>query len=468
VPPTTLAQLDGGSFRDPSGFVFYLDGEIYRQINLPYKKNYDQIMDSGLYRSLVEAEHLIPHQESNILPVRPEGAYKIIKPAPVEFISYPYEWCFSELKAAALTTLKIQRMALDHGMSLKDCSAYNIQFRGTHPVLIDSLSFEEYQRGRPWVAYKQFCQHFLAPLALMSYRGPDLGRLSQLYIDGVPLALAKSLLSLRSYLHWAIFFHIALHASAQRAVGGGMSRRTARNGQFNARAFQGLLDSLERGIESLKLRADLSTWSAYHEGEAHYGTAGLEHKKKIVAAFLERCKTGVLWDIGANQGSYGQMAAEKGFRVITFDRDPLCVELGYRQAVERRLDILSLVMDIAAPSPGIGWQLQERKSLLQRRGADTILALALIHHLAISNNLPLTRLAEFFASIGERLIIEFVAKEDPKVQVLVANREDVFSDYTRANFEGEFGRRFVIEAAEAIPSSQRVLYLMRRRSQDGG
>ena len=150
------------SFRDPSGFLFYQDDTIYRQVNNIYKENYDHLMNSGLYQALIDAQLLIPHQEVDIKGTRPDKAYKIIKPEKIPFISYPYEWSFSQLKNAALTTLHIQKKALDFGMSLKDCSAYNIQFRKCRPVLIDSLSFEKYPEGEPWVAYRQFCQHFLS------------------------------------------------------------------------------------------------------------------------------------------------------------------------------------------------------------------------------------------------------------------------------------------------------------------
>ena len=187
-----------GSFRDPSGFLFHLNGLIYRQINIEYKKNYIHLMKSGLYEALMDTKLLIPHEEVNIGSLASDNAYKIIKPEQVLFISYPYEWCFSQLKDAALTTLKIQKKSLNFGMSLKDCSAYNIQFRKGKPILIDTLSFEEYREGKPWIAYRQFCQHFLAPLALMSYKDIRLNQLLRIYIDGIPLDLAIHLLPFRT------------------------------------------------------------------------------------------------------------------------------------------------------------------------------------------------------------------------------------------------------------------------------
>ena len=461
---TSSIRLDAGSFRDPSGFVFYNHGEIYRQVNLSYQANYDQLIQSGLYHALVDSGLMIPHEESEFLPPQPDRAYKVIKPAPIPFISYPYEWCFSQLQEAARTTLKIQKLALDVGMSLKDCSAFNIQFQQAGAIFIDSLSFERYEPGTPWVAYKQFCQHFLAPLALMSYKDLRLNQLGQIYLDGIPLDLAKSLLSIHNYLHWSIFFHICLHVRSQKHYGY-RGRAVASTARFSQRSFQGLIESLHRAVDGLTVRERRSEWSDYKEGENHHPSETIETKKKTVSAFLDKCDAKTLWDVGANTGLYSRMAGDKGIRVIALDQDPLCVELNYREAVKNHLDILPLVMDLAAPSPGIGWQLQERRSLFQRSGTDTVLALGVIHHLAVGGNLPLKSLAEFFARMGERLIIEFIAKEDPKVQWLLSTRKDIFFDYTKENFEDAFGNYFVLEAAQPLRSSHRTVYLMRRRAQ---
>ena len=179
---TVTSRVDSGSFRDSNGFVFWQDGALYRQVNTSYKDNYEHLMESGLYEVLVSGGLLLPHEEVNIQSSQPDLAYKVIRPELIPFISYPYEWCFSQLKDAALTTLEIQKTCLDFGMSLKDCSAYNIQFRKGKPVLIDTLSFEKYREGQPWVAYRQFCQHFLAPLALMSHKDIRLNQLLRVYI----------------------------------------------------------------------------------------------------------------------------------------------------------------------------------------------------------------------------------------------------------------------------------------------
>ncbi|MBM4387252.1 MAG: SAM-dependent methyltransferase, partial [Deltaproteobacteria bacterium] len=204
------------SFRDPSGFVFSKDGIICRRINRSYKDNYDFLIGSGLYDRLAGDGLLVAHKEVENVDAESGEAYKIIEPDPIPFISYPYEWCFSQLKHAALLTLKIQRLSMDAGMTLKDCSAYNVQFRRGKPVLIDTLSFERYRDGKPWVGYSQFCRHFLAPLALMSKKDVRLGNLLRIFIDGIPLDFAGGLLPWSTFLSFSILSHVHMQARARK------------------------------------------------------------------------------------------------------------------------------------------------------------------------------------------------------------------------------------------------------------
>lgn len=237
------------SFRDPSGFIFKREGVIYRQVNLAYKENYDLLMNSGLYDELVKSGLLIGHAEVPIEPELPVSAYKIIKPNPIGFISYPYEWCFSQLKDAALTTLTIHKKSLELGLSLKDCSAYNIQFVEGKPVFIDTLSFEKYKEGEPWVAYQQFCKHFLCPLALMSYTDVRLNQLFRIFIDGVPLDLGARLLPSSTKFKFSLFTHIHMLAKAQQKYSDAASKAKGR--KISRQAFLGLIDSLETSIRKL-------------------------------------------------------------------------------------------------------------------------------------------------------------------------------------------------------------------------
>ena len=449
------------SFRDPSGFVFFRDGLLYRQINMVHKEHYDHLMDSGLYTALVDAELLISHREVDVPSVKTDTAYKIIQPEMIPFISYPYEWCFSQLKQAALTTIKIQKIALGFGMSLRDSSAYNIQFRKGKPVLIDTLSFEKYCEGQPWIAYRQFCQHFLASLALMSYRDIRLNQLLRVYIDGVPLDMSSSFLPFRTRFKFSLLSHIHLHAKSQQHFADKAVDTSRR--KMSRSAFIGFIDNLESAVEKLKWQARDTEWSDYYE-DINYSPDAFEHKKQIVSEFLDRINPESVWDLGANVGMFSRIASDKRIPTISFDIDPAAVEKNYLECMAKgETNILPLLLDLTNPSPNIGWQNEERMSFIERGPADMVLALALIHHLAISNNLPLGRIAEFFNQICNSLIIEFVPKNDSQVKRLLSTREDIFPDYTQQAFEDEFSEYFTIRSTVDITDSERTLYLMERR-----
>lgn len=452
-----------GSFRDPSGFLFYRDGVLYRQVNGYYREHYDHLVSSGLYRALADTRLLIPHEEADVSLAATPDAYRVLRPEMIAFVSYPYEWSFSQLKDAALTTLEIQKVALDHGMSLRDASAFNIQFRRGRPVLIDTLSFEKLVEGRPWVAYRQFCQHFLAPLALMTYRDVRLGQLSRIHIDGVPLELAGTLLPRRTRLRPSLALHIHAHARSQQKHADDAAAPRPRT-RFTLQAFRGLIESLESAVRRLTWEPERSTWIGYYQEGDSYTAEGLEHKKELVDKFLAEAGPKVVWDLGGNVGLYARIAARSGIPTVCFDVDPVCVEMNYRETVAKgETDVLPLVLDLTNPSPALGWEGRERMSLAERGPADLALALALIHHLVIGNNVPLGRLAEFFRDVCRWLVVEFVPKSDPKVRVLLATREDIFPDYTREGFERAFGSSFAVERREEIRNSDRTLYLMRRR-----
>lgn len=454
-------KIEPSSFRDPSGYLFWEEGMLYRRINHSYKNDYDEFLNSGLYESLVEKGLLISHQEVSLSGIKDEQIYKIIKPDLIPFISYPYEWSFSQLKAAALTTLRIQKLALEKGLSLKDCSAYNIQFAGYKPVFIDTLSFERYREGEPWVAYKQFCQHFLAPLALMSIKDIRLGRLLQLHIDGIPLDLASSLLPAKTRLSFSLLSHIHLHSKAQKHYADKGEKKTTR--KVSKFAIRGLVDSLESIVRKLKWSPGGTEWADYYN-DTNYSQSAVEAKKRIISEFFNDLNPSMVWDLGANTGIFSRLASRRSKYTVSFDVDPSAVEKNYLQgAGSKETSLLPLVMDLTNPSPGIGWSNQERLSLLQRGPADTVMALALIHHLAISNNLPFEKICGFLAEICSTLIIEFIPKDDSQVQRLLSTREDIFNGYSREYFESEFRNKFKILRSEDIPDSKRVLYLMGRK-----
>jgi len=451
------------SFRDPTGFIFKQDGILYRQINQSYASEYASLMDSGLYAKLTKTGLLVSHEEVNIPPAEPAQAFKVIKPDYVPFISYPYEWTFGLLKEAALRTLSIQKRALKAGMILKDASAYNIQFTKGRATLIDSLSFDIYHEGEPWAAYRQFCQHFLAPLALMAHTDIRLNQLLRAYIDGIPLDLASRLLPFRSRLDFGLLTHIHLHARLQTQSANPVDQPKGNSRRMSKQAMQGLIESLESAVKKLNWKPAGTEWSNYYQ-ITNYSDAAFQHKKDLIDKWVSRTVPKQVWDLGANDGTFSRLASHKGIFTISFDIDHAAVELNYQRIkTEKEQNIVPLILDLTNPSPAIGWHNRERESFIERAPADLVLALALIHHLAISNNVPLPQLADFFANVGKWLVIEFVPKSDSQVLKLLASRKDIFPNYTRDAFEDAFTKWFKIHEKVAVRESDRFLYLMEKR-----
>jgi len=451
-----------GSFRDPAGFVFEHDGAIYRQINKSAATDWDAFVASGLYERLAGEGDLVRHVNADDAPSpRPELRHCVVRPERIPFISYPYEWSFSQLQDAALTTLRIQKHAIDAGFTLRDCSAYNIQFVGARPVFIDSLSFGPYEEGEPWVAYRQFCQHFLAPLALMAYRNIQIARLMRPFIDGIPLELASSLLPSRTRMSPSLLTHLHLHARSQRRHAATTEIRRKR--KVSRMGLLGLVDNLEGTVKRLKWEPGGTEWGDYYDA-TNYSDDAMRSKADTIAGFVDRVAPATVWDLGANTGNFSRIASQRGAFTLAFDIDPAAVEKNYRYAREHReATLLPLVMDLTNPSPALGWAHTERDSMAGRGPADMVMALALIHHLAISNNVPLRDVGAFLSRVGRHAIIEFVPKTDSQVRRLLTTREDVFPDYTEDGFRSAMGEHFEFVDDAPVAGSERTLYLLRRR-----
>ncbi|MBN1537560.1 MAG: hypothetical protein JW908_12555 [Anaerolineales bacterium] len=454
----------GASFRDPSGFLFHRNGQLFRQVNNVYKEDYDLLMSSGLYEKLTQKGWLVSHVEVDASQFVSEQSYKFLQPEKIKFISYPYEWSFSELKDAALQTLRIQKTALQAGMTLKDASAYNMQFHNVAPVLIDTLSFTTYIEGQPWVAYRQFCQHFLAPLALMSRVDIHLSKLLQIYIDGIPLDLTSKLLPRLSRLNGGLLTHIHLHAYAQKKYSATSETHTKQRAQVSKQAMIGLIESLKSTVMKLTWKPHETDWAEYYQA-TNYSDKAFEHKKRLVSELIHEVSPKTLWDLGANNGEFSRLGIDlEDCSIISSDIDPGAVELNYLTCKKEHIkNILPMVIDLTNPSPAIGWANTERQSLFQRGPVDLCLALALIHHLAISNNVPLQDISNLLAQSGRKLIIEFVPKEDSQVKRLLASREDIFIDYHEDGLIRAFSQDFLLEKQIPIEGTCRTVYLFSRK-----
>jgi SAM-dependent methyltransferase len=458
------------SFRDPSGYVYFDNGKLLRQVNQVYRPDYDLLMSSGLFQRLVKRQHLVNSVECDEKPLDASAVYKVICPERIGFISYPYEWSFAQLQDAALLTLTIEKEALAFEMTLKDASAYNIQFQNGRPILIDTLSFAKYVEGEPWVAYRQFCQHFLAPLALMAKVDRRLSKELINYIDGIPLDLCSAMLPRSTRYQMGLAMHIHMHAQAQARAEKAQSQAetatqvSAPRQKVSKVGLIGLIESLEGLIRGLKCPIKGSSWAEYYSA-TNYSDAAFEEKKKIVAETAAELKPKLIYDLGANTGIFSRAAAQDaGALVISSDIDPEAVELNYRELKKDGVkNILPLVIDLTNPSPAIGWDNSERDAYLKRGRADLVLALALVHHLAIANNVPLGSIAESFAKIGSYLLIEFVPKEDSQVKRLLRTREDIFDQYTLEGLKQAFAAYYVLEKEIPVQGSERTMLLFKAK-----
>ncbi len=459
--PAILDSALEGSFRDPDGVVFRHEGKLYRAIFETGRGDYDLLMSSGLYDKLLDMNCIIAHSEVQDLEADLPAECTVIRPEEIPFFSYPYEWCFSQLRDAALLTLKIQRTALDYGMCLKDASSFNITFKGSQPAFIDTLSFTRLEDEKPWAGYRQFCEHFLAPLLLMRYGNTSLNRLLRIWTDGVPLETAARLLPWYAKLLPGVFLHVVLHARGiRRGDKKNAAEKPVRQSLRNTRA---LLDHLERIVSSLKLPSGASDWSEYYE-DTLYEDEEEKLKKETIAGWIQTLGPRQVWDFGSNTGKYGRLAAARDIYTVAFERDEVVVDRAYGEARSRSDSFFCpLVMDMTNPSPSLGWAHQERTSLAGRGPVDLVLYLALVHHITLHGHVPLAHQAEYLAGVAETVIIEWISPEDANVLRMTTHSATALQRYNEKIFHDSFERFFNIESRIELGASGRCLYKLKRK-----
>jgi ribosomal protein L11 methylase PrmA len=458
--PSVRGEAISASFRDPSGFLFRgLDGVLYRQVNAVGAADYEAFIDSGLYQRLVDSRLLVSHEKASLKLGFTKEAHAVIRPEVVPFISYPFEWSFHQLKDAALLTLRIQKIALEYGMSLKDASAYNVQFTNGSPIFIDSLSFEVYNEGSPWQAYRQFCQHFLAPLVLMSYVDPRLSQLLRTELDGIGLELTSKLLPKRAKIKPGIAMHIVMHAKAQKAKQGEHKHSTQK---LSKAGMLGILSSLETSIRKMRPLSKETEWANYYNN-TNYTAQSADKKAELLVQMLKPLRITTLLDMGGNNGRYSRLLNEHKVHTVCTDIDPLAVDENYLITKKSKNKyMLPLHVDLTNPGGAIGWANEERGTIQDRLQCDMVMALALVHHLAISNNVPFVRFAEYLGRFAKYILVEFVPKEDTQVQKLLSTRKDIFPDYDILSFKDAFANNYTLLSEESIPGTKRTLLLFRK------
>jgi ribosomal protein L11 methylase PrmA len=455
--------LAPASFRDPSGRVYLGPDAVYRTIGEVFIGHWSEA--SGFAAEAAARGWLCPYETIAPFP----GSRLTLKVPRLPFISYPYEWCFSQLKDAALLTLELLREADARGLTLKDASAYNVQFQGSAPIFIDHLSFEKAEAGRPWAAYLQFCRHFLGPLALLAYRGHLGGRLSALWSDGPPLDVIVDLLPWRTWLSPWLLIHLHLHRRVQRGCQDARrSAASARAVRLGEGGISRLAASLIAAVEGLPPPARKTEWGAYYQ-DTNYTPAGAEDKARLVSEAAASHPGALALDLGANTGRFSRLLAPHFTTVLAADLDCQAVDNHYLHLKAKGpANVLPLMLDLANPTPALGWAEEERDSFARRVKADFLSALALLHHLVFSAGIPLAKVADYLARLlndAGCLLLEFVPLEDSQVRRLLAARENVFPEYHLQGCLEAFSRHFTLESRHAIRESSRTLLVWRKRSQ---
>lgn len=451
----TTTHRHPSSYRDPAGYVFLHNGRPYRQVHSVYAPHYERLMSSGLYEELVTEGMLLPHREAEGNLTGDAACWRTLEPEILPFISYPYEWSFGQLRDAALLTLEIMRRSLEKGMILKDATPYNIQLHGGRNVFIDTLSFEIYDPASPWIAYRQFCESFLAPLLLMHYSGQPLQPLLVAYPEGIPLPTAAALLPRRSRWQLHVYLHVHLHARmSQKAPQDGAGKQQP----FSLAKMQHILRSLTSLVSSLSLR-HRGVWAAYYD-EASGRNDYLVRKQEVLSAWFDDLP-GVesALDAGANDGTFSRMLAARGIRTLSADSEHAAVNALY-MGLNKQPGLYPLLIDFSNPSPAIGVNNRERPAFLDRARTDLVVALAFIHHLCIGRNIPFDDVAQLFHRLAPRLILEFVPRDDEKVRYMLSQKADIYEWYTEEGFTDAFAKWYRVLRREPVGSSGRVLYSM--------
>lgn len=454
------------SFRDPAGHVYQAGQRVFRTVTSRAAPAYEHVRDSGALQNWIDRGWVVTTTERTI-PVDADGdirdARYLLEHGRVPFISYPYEWSFSQLKAAALLQLDLLIDALARGFQLSDASGYNVQFVGPDPVFIDVLSFRPYCRGDYWSAQRQFTEQFLNPLLLRALLGIPHNAWLRGSPEGIPTAELNAALPLARKLSWNVFSQVTLPARVARRQAATATLPSPPRRPLPQASYEGLLAQLRRWISTLTARdATPSVWREYRS-MGTYADDDRQRKRAFVDEFVAAARPAMLWDLGCNTGDYSELALDAGARyVVGFDADHGALDAAYTRASDRDLRFLPLFLDAANPSPDQGWQQRERPGTQARGPADAVLALALVHHLAIGRNVPIAEFVAWLTALAPRGVVEFVPKNDPAVQRMLARREDVFNVYDVTTFEASLAAHARVVRAATISATGRRLYLFDR------
>lgn len=449
-----------GSFRDPSGYVVESDNRIFRVVAPSRIQEFNACR--GVLERLVTQNRLLSFKDAERIRLEFEGGTDglVLEHPRISFWTMPYEWSFAMLREAALFHLQLHLDLLEDGYTLADASAYNIQFLGPQPVFADHLSIRKYSPGEFWTGHKQFCEQFLNPLLLRSYFGIPHNSWYRGNLEGVPTAEFARMLPTSAKLSWRLLSNVILPAYFQRGRTSDKPATFSLEGrQLPLIAFQRMLRQLHKWIAALTPADPASrVWSNY-AGTTTYSQEEAALKRTFVEDFVRRTGVKSIIDLGCNTGDYSEAALSSGAQIaIGCDFDQHSLDAAFERAKTRKLNFLPLYLDARNPSPSQGWMEREREGFARRLVADGLMALAFEHHLAIAHNIPLNQVVEWLVQMAPRGVIEFIPKQDPTIQKMLALREDIFTGYSEAAFIDAIKRNASIVRSEKISSSGRTLF----------
>ena len=453
-----------GSFRDPDGHVFIHSGRVFRGLRGDSARFLNDFIvskfaEKRMGRSIVNSWKIDIAELKNLgfekQVIEKYGLW--IEHEKLDFISYPFEWSFELLRRAAVFHLDLNIDAIEAGYQIKDATAYNVQFIGNIPTFIDLPSFEPYVDGRPWMAYKQFCEMFLAPLAIQSYNGVSVQSWLKGSIDGINIIECSNVLPLTSYLNFGLLGHIHLQAHATKSISSISTKRNQKEVFIKRENLVFLLKSLRNCILKLK-NNKVGYWQNY-EKNTSYDDDLTREKEQIIEKFCTTLKGKTLIDIGCNAGQFSEIALKAGLeRVIGIDMDSGALDHAIAKNSLHGKKFFPVQFDFINPSPDLGWGLFERQNLHKRLPkCDALVCLAVIHHLVIAKNIPMNFFVEMLHSFADSGVVEFVAKEDPMVVGLLKNRKDIFPDYNLESFKTHMRERFKIQTISSVNPTRSYL-----------
>jgi len=472
------------SFRDPDGRLLVIDDRVLRLVTKTGAANLNAFLASAVAKQFVAAGQLvgarIPDADSIKLLSeylqrengRDEAHEAVFEHERITFPSFPYEWAPEMLYRAGRLTLDLAESALTEGFGLKDATPYNVLFRGPEPVFVDLLSFERRDPRDPvWKPYAQFVRVFLLPLLASKYFGLELKQLFLASRDGLEPEEVYSLCGIARRLRSPFLTLVSIPTWLASKSGKDQTkiyreRRLGSAGQARY-VLDRLFKRLRRLLKKVEPQSDRkSEWSDYVSYNKNHAPDYLAEKQSFIQEALREFKPRNVLDVGCNTGYFSRIAARSGAGVVAIDQDPATVGALWREATTSGLNILPLVVDLTRPSPSVGWRNGENPSFLARaQGAfDLVLMLAVIHHMLVSERVPLNEILSLAVDLTtDLLIVEFVGADDPMFQRLTRGRDHLFKDLTNDAFRSACLQSFDVIHCRRLADANRWIYLLKKR-----